>query len=100
MKDQPIIRDERTITVENSSYRWAYLLLSFGLLAVVAYRSFAWREASWDLMALVILGGVVTTLYQWSHRVLSRRWVFMAITTGLLAAVVAVVIVFFRSRTP
>lgn len=100
MKDQPIIRDERTITVENSSYRWAYLLLSFGLLAVVAYRSFVWREASWDLMALVILGGVVTTLYQWSHRVLSRRWVFMAITTGLLAAVVAAVIVFFRSRTP
>jgi hypothetical protein len=96
MKDQSIIRDERTIAVENSSYRWAYLLLSFGLLVVVACRSFLWRESSWDLMALVVLGGVVTTLYQWSHSVLSRRWVFMAITTGLLAAVVAAVIVFFR----
>ena len=96
MKDQSIIRDERTIAVENSSYRWAYLLLSFGLLTVVAYRSFLWRESSWDLMALVILGGLVTTLYQWSQRVLSRRWLFMAITTGIVAAVIAAVIVFFR----
>ncbi len=96
MKDQSNIRDERTIAVEDSSYRWAYLLLSFGLLAVVAYRSFLWRGSSWDLMALVVLGGLVTTLYQWSHRVLTRRWVFMAITTGLLAAVVAAIIVFFR----
>ena len=96
MKDESIIRDERTIAVENSSYRWAYLLLSFGLLAVVAYRSFLWRESSWDLMALVVLGGLVTTLYQWSYRVLSRRWVLVAITTGLVAAVVAAAMVFFR----
>ena len=30
-------RDERTVAVENASYRWAYLFLSFGLLALVAY---------------------------------------------------------------
>ena len=96
MKDQSIFRDERTIAVENSSYRWSYLLLSFGLLALVAYRSFFWRESSWDLMTLVVLGGLVTTLYQWSHNVLSRRWVFVAIITGLLAAVVAALIVFVR----
>ena len=96
MKDESVIRDERTIAVENSSYRWAYLLLSFGLLVVVAYRSFLWRESSWDLMALVVLGGLVTTLYQWSHKVLSRRWVFVAITTVLVAAVVAAITVFLR----
>lgn len=96
MKDQSVIRDERTIAVENSSYRCAYLLLSFGLLAVVAYRSFLWRESNWDLMALVILCGLVTTLYQWSQRVLTRRWVFVSIATGLVAAVVAALIVLFR----
>lgn len=96
MKDQSVIRDERTIAVENSSYRWAYLLLSFGLLAVVAYRSLLWRESNWDLMALVILCGLVTTLYQWSQRVLTRRWVFVSIATGLVAAVVAALIVLFR----
>ena len=96
MKDQTIIRDERTITVENSSYRWGYLLLSYGLLVVVAYRSFIWRQSSWDLLALVVLGGVVTTLYQWTHRVLSRHWVIVTIVAALLAAVVAVVSALLR----
>jgi hypothetical protein len=96
LKGQPIIRDERTITVENSSYRWAYLLLSFGLLAVVAYRSFLWHQSSWDLLALVVFSGLVTTLYQWVHKVLTRRWVFTAITAGIVAAVIAAVIVFLR----
>lgn len=96
MKDQSVIRDERTVTVENSSYRWAYLLLSFGLLAIVAYRGFVWRESSWDLLALVVLSGFVTTLYQGAHKVLSRRWVLVAITTGLVAAVIAVAIAFLR----
>ena len=31
-------RDERTIAFENAGYRWSYLFLSFGLLALVAYR--------------------------------------------------------------
>lgn len=96
MKDQTIIRDERTITIENTSYRWGYLLLSFGLLVVVACRSFIWRQSSWDLLALVVLGGVVTTLYQWTHSVLSRHWVIVTVVAVLLAAVVAVVSVLLR----
>ena len=91
-----IIHDERSIAVENSSYRWGYLLLSFGLLAVVAYRSLIWRQSSWDLLALVVLGGVVTTLYQWTHKILSRHWVFVTIVAVVLAAVVAVVTVLLR----
>jgi len=96
MKDQSVIRDERTVTVENSSYRWSYLLLSFGLLAIVAYRGFVWRESSWDLLALVVLGGLVTTFYQGVHRILSRRWVVVAITTGLVATAIAVAIAFWH----
>jgi hypothetical protein len=96
MKEQTIIRDERTITIENSSYRWGYLLLSFGLLVLVACRSFIWRQSSWDLLALVVLSGVVTTFYQWNHKVLSRHWVIVTIVAGLLAAVVAVVTALFR----
>ena len=96
MKGHSVIRDERTVTVENSSYRWAYLLLSFGLLAVVAYRGFVWRESGWDLLALVVLGGLVATLYQGAYKVLSRRWVYVAITTGLLAAVIAGVMTLLR----
>ena len=74
MNNQSVTRDERTLSVENSSYRWAYLLLSFGLLGIVAYRGLLWRESNWDLLGLVILGGLVTTFYQGAHRILSRRW--------------------------
>ena len=96
MKNQSVVRDERTVSVENSSYRWAYLLLSFGVLAVVAYRGFVWRESSWDLLALVVLSGFVTTFYQGAYRVISRRWVWVAITSGLVAAVIAVGIAFLH----
>ena len=34
-------RDERTLAVENAGYRWSSHVLSFGLLLLVAYRSFA-----------------------------------------------------------
>lgn len=97
MNNQPITRDERTVAVENSSYRLAYLLLSYGLLADVAYRGFVGRESSWDLLALVVLGGVVTTLYQWANKVLSRSWAVAAITTVVIAALLAGAIAWLRN---
>lgn len=93
MKEEPIIRDERTVAVENASYRWGYMLLSFGLLAIVAYRGFARQESNWDLMGLVILSGLVTTLYQGSRRIMSPRWGWAALAIGLLSAAVAVALV-------
>jgi hypothetical protein len=81
-------RDERTIAIENASYRWAYLFLSFGILVVVACRSFLYGEAPWDLLLLVILGGGLGSAYQGWHRVVSKNWV----VTSLVAVVVAVVI--------
>jgi len=59
MSTPSIERDERTITVENASYRCGSLFMSFGVLALVAYRSFARNEANRDLLALVVLGGFV-----------------------------------------
>jgi hypothetical protein len=96
MKDQTIIRDERTITVENASYRWGYLLLSFGVLSIVAYRSLIWRQSSWDLLVLIVLSGFVTTLYQWTRGILSRHWIIVTIVAGLTAAVVALLMVLLR----
>ena len=96
MKDQTIVRDERTITVENASYRWGYLLLSFGLLVIVGYRSFIWRQSSWDLLALVVLAGVLTTMYQWTRGILSRHWVILTVLGVVTAAVVALALVLLR----
>ena len=86
-------RDERTVAVENASYRLAYQFMSFGLLLLVGYRSFVLHESNWDLFALVILGGGVGTAYQATHKVLGRRWLFASVSVFVLAAVAAAVLV-------
>jgi hypothetical protein len=88
-----VMRDERTLAIENTSYRWAYLVLSYGLLVITMYRSFVREEAAWDLLALVVLGGVVTTAYQGSQRVLTRQWAAVSGAAMVLAVVVALVLV-------
>ena len=96
MTTQPIMRDERTVATENASYRWVYLVLSFGLLVSTAYRSFVRPESSWDLIALVILGGAVAIFYKGRARVLSRRWAVADGAAALLALVIAIALVLVR----
>jgi hypothetical protein len=84
-----IHRDERTLAVENAGYRWSYLVLSFGALAIAAYRSFGRGEATWDLLALVVFAGVVNAGYQATQQVLHQRWVVMSLITLIVAAAVA-----------
>ena len=92
MNNQSVSRDERTTVVENTSYRIAYLVMSFGLLASVAYRGFVLQQSSWDLLALVILGGLTATMYQGINKVLSRRWILTTVVTIVIAGLLAVVI--------
>ncbi|MHB1318484.1 MAG: hypothetical protein ACYCYF_07705 [Anaerolineae bacterium] len=93
MSVQPISRDERTTAVENASYRLAYSVMSFGLLAIVTYRGFVLQEASWDLLGLVILGGATATVYQGAGRVLSRRWIAATIVTLVVSGILAALLV-------
>jgi hypothetical protein len=85
-------RDERTVSVENASYRWAYAFLSYTLLLDVIYRSLFRHEGAWDLMALVIAGGVVCTIYQTHQKVLSRGWAMKAALGACIAVVIAFVL--------
>jgi len=96
VRSEDAVRDERTTSVENASYRWAYLALSFGLLLDTAYRALVRQEAGWDLLALVLLGGLVTTLYQAANKILTRRWALMGFAVALVAAVVAAAIALMR----
>jgi hypothetical protein len=89
-------RDERTLAVENAGYRWSYLVLSFGLLAIAAARSFTRGEEPWDLIALVLLGGLVNAGHQAMGRVLYRRWAVMTAVTIVVAALLAALIVSLR----
>jgi len=96
MSQTSVERDERTVSVENASYRWGYQFLSFGVLVLVAYRSFVRHESRWDLLALVILGGFVPSLYQGYHRVLTARWARTQVITFVAAAIVALLLVAAR----
>ncbi len=89
-------RDERTKAVENAGYRLSYLVLSIGLLVAVAFRGFFHKQESWDLLALVVIGGAVNAIYQGWHRVLYRRWVLLTAVTMILAALLAIAMVVLR----
>ena len=91
-------RDERTQAVENAGYRWSYYALTFGVLCASAYRSFVLGETTWDLMALVIVGGGMNAAYQASHRVLHPRWAVMTVITLVTAAALAAGMAFFLGR--
>lgn len=78
---------------ERHSYRWGYLVLSFGILVLVGYRSFVLEQANWDLLALVIVGGMAPNVYQGANHVLSRRWLRTTVVTMVAAAIVAVAVV-------
>jgi peptidoglycan/LPS O-acetylase OafA/YrhL len=91
MKEKTVQRDERTIAVENASYRVAYYVLSFGLLLITAYRAAVLHDDNLDLLVLAMLGGLVAAFYQAAQRILSPRWLAVALICGASAAVVAVV---------
>ena len=82
------VRDEREAAVEQGADRFAYLVVSYGLLLIVAYRSLVERQASWDLLALVVLGGIVSVGYRRTRRALSRN---ALVLVGLAIAVAVVV---------
>ena len=90
------MRDERTVAVENASYRYAYLVLSYGLLMAVVYRSFVLAEQSWDLLALVVLGGGIATAFQGGGRVLTRRSHLLAAAALAIGVVLAAALAFMR----
>lgn len=101
MSTAPAVRrDERTVEVENAGLRWSYATLSFGLLAVVAYRSYVWHESPWDLLALVVLGGAVSSAYQGFHRTRLGPLAAVSLLTFGFAAAVAALLAWFREVRP
>ena len=86
------VRDERELRMDLAADRLSYTVLTFGLLIVVAYRGFANDESAWDLLALVILSGLVGVVYRARERVVSRRWMAALAVTGLIAFAVAAIV--------
>ena len=87
-------KDERAISVENSSYSFAYKVMSFALLLDVIYRSIVFKQGSWDLLGIVIIGGLAATLYQTRYKIATRSSVKAILLTIVIALVIAAAIVF------
>jgi hypothetical protein len=85
-------RDERELSVDLAADRLSYLVVSFGLLGIVAWRSFAKDEAPWDLLTLVIVSGISGTLYRVWRGAASSRWLVVGFVAVAIALVVALVI--------
>ena len=88
---QHVERDERTVAVENASYKSAYIFITFALLIDVMYRGLVRNEAAWDLMALVVAGGVIGAVYQARQKTLAGWLVVLlvclaATVTAFIAA--------------
>ena len=90
-----VVRDERTAAVEDASYRFAYMFISFALLLDVMYRGWVRQEASWDLLALVIVGGAVSGVYQWRRKILTGHSLKLAVVIFGVAAIVAALVAAF-----
>lgn len=92
-------RDERTLAVENASYRLGYNVVGWGLLASVAYRQiFLGEPPAWDLVTLVIAATIITFGYQALHRVLSRRALILVAVAAIAAAAGALLLVLMGLR--
>jgi hypothetical protein len=88
-----LARDEREVAVDHAADRLSYLVLAYGLLAIAAVRGFN-GEASWDLLGLVVLGGVVGLAYRLRERVVSRPWTAVLLGSIVVAAAIAAVVAF------
>lgn len=88
-----LARDEREAAVDRAGDRLAYVVLSYGLLLIVAYRAFVDGQSSWELLALVVLGGAVGGAYRIAQRTATRDALLAVGLTILAAAGVALLVV-------
>ena len=92
-----VARDERESAVDSAADRLSFLVLAYGLLIIAAVRAFN-GEATWDLLALVVLGGFAGLAYRLEKRVVSPRWAAVLAATVVVAATIAVVLAWLQPR--
>ncbi len=95
MKNNKITaKDERATFIENISFRYGYNFISFVLLFDVIYRGLRFNEAAWDLLGIIIVSGLVMTLYQYKQKILNKNWIKTVAITFLMAFIAALLIAF------
>jgi hypothetical protein len=91
-----VARDEREAGIDAAADRLSYLVLSFGVLAVAAYRGMVLHEATWELLALVVLAGAVGSAVRARRRAVSTRLLAVLAGAAVVGFVAAVLIALVR----
>ena len=70
----PLKRDERTVAVENASFKWAWHFLAWPLIIDAMYRQHALNEEVGDLVALICLSSAIAIVYQYRYKAVVSCW--------------------------
>ena len=60
---EPVIRDERTVAVQNAAFKWGFYALYLALLLDCLYRRKVQNEDTGDLLVVLGVGVAVATIY-------------------------------------
>lgn len=96
MINKMVEKDERTTFVENASYTFGYKFVTYVLFIDIIYRALRFNEAPWDLFAIIIISGIVITMYQYKKKILVKNWIkvvtFIFILTFIIAFLTVVIL--------
>ena len=95
--DQLCKRDERTVAVENASFKWAWYFLVWPLTIAALYRQEVWNEEVGDLIALVCISSAIAIVYQYRHKVVVSYWPWKWRKTAIVFAISIVVAILVLS---
>lgn len=85
--EQPVKRDERTVAVENASFKWAYYFLVWALLIDAWYRHKIRNEDIGDLVILACVSAAIGHVYLIRHKAVVSNWPWRWDTTIMVFAV-------------
>ena len=89
-----LARDERERLIDLRADKAAYTFVTYGLLVLALARAILRDEAAWDLLGLVMLGGVVNLGYTAWKKAVSRELLLLGVSIGVFSAIVAGVMAF------
>ena len=96
-------RDERTVAVENASYKWAFTFLCCALIIDMLYRCIFRHEFVWDFLAMLMVAGGICEWYQDRRKARSqsrraRVERVLIICGGAVFGLIALAIMFWFGR--
>jgi hypothetical protein len=96
MTSKIVEKDERTIHVENISYKFGFQFMTYAIFVDVIYRSLRFHEGSFDLILIVLLSCLPIIVYQYKEKIYPKNMIrnvaLLSVIIAILASMLAFVI--------